>query len=106
VFAGAGALSGWLGLPANVLSYAGLFLMPYAALVAYVGTRPEIPRGAAWAVVTCNLIWAVDSAMLLVSGLVTPTALGQSFLIAQAAVVAGLAGLQYIALRRSAAIAA
>jgi len=99
-FAGAGILDGLLGLPTELLRYAGLSLIPYAAIVAYVGTRPSVSRAAAWAVIAANMIWAIDSIVLLVSGYVAPTALGYAFVLSQAVVVAGFAGLQCIGLRQ------
>lgn len=104
-FAGAGILNTWLGLPTNLLFYAGLSLLPYAALVAYVGTRETISRPAVWAIVAYNTVWTIDSVALLVSGSVAPTMLGYAFVVFQAAVVAGFAGLQYAALRKSAVVA-
>jgi hypothetical protein len=47
-FAGAGILSGLLGLPTQLLVYAGFSLLPYAAIVAYAGTRPTVSRPAVW----------------------------------------------------------
>ena len=44
MFAGAGLLAGLLGLPDELLRYAGVVLLPFAAFVAYVGTRGDIPR--------------------------------------------------------------
>ncbi len=104
-FAGAGILDAWLGLPASLLFYAGLSLVPYAAIVAYVGTRQAISRVAVWAIIAYNATWAIDSAVLLASGYVSPTALGYAFVIFQAAVVAGFAVLQYMGLRTSAVTA-
>lgn len=104
-FAGAGFLDGLLGLPTELLRYAGLSLLPYAAIVAYAGTRPNISRPAVWAIIAANVVWAADSIMLLVSGYVSPTALGDAFVIFQAAVVAGFAGLQYVGLRKEAVTA-
>jgi hypothetical protein len=104
-FAGAGILDAWLGLPAKLLFYAGLSLIPYAALVAYLGTRPVISRAAVWAIIAYNATWAIDSIALLVSGTLSPTALGYAFVIFQGAVVAGFAGLQYLGLRKSAVTA-
>jgi hypothetical protein len=98
-FAGAGILDTLLGLPTEVLRYAGLSLIPYAAIVAYVGTLPDVSRAAVWAVVAYNALWSIDSVALLVSGYVAPTALGYAFVIFQAAVVAGFAALQVVALR-------
>jgi hypothetical protein len=99
-FAGAGILDGLTGLPMELLRYAGLSLIPYAAIVAYVGTRPNISRAAVWAIVAYNALWSIDSVVLLMSGTVAPTALGYAFVIFQAAVVAGFAGLQVAGLRK------
>ena len=60
---------------------------------------------AVWAIVAYNALWAIDSIVLLVSGYVAPTALGYAFVIFQAAVVAGFAGLQVIGLRKEAVTA-
>jgi hypothetical protein len=104
-FAGAGMLSGPLGLPTQLLVYAGFSLLPYAAIVAYAGTRLTVSRPAVWAIVAYNTLWAVDSIVLLVSGTVAPTGLGYGFVVFQAAVVAGFAALQVIGLRRDAVTA-
>ncbi|HYE00911.1 MAG TPA: hypothetical protein VEH84_16125 [Alphaproteobacteria bacterium] len=100
--AGAGPLAGPLGLPEELLRYAGLALLPYAALVARLGTRPDPARGAVWAVIAVNACWAADSLLLLLSGWVAPTALGTAFVLAQAAVVAAFAVAQHAGLRRGA----
>lgn len=102
-FAGAGLLADPLGLPVTLLRYAGLALLPYAAAVAFLGTRTTIPRGAGWAVVAINVLWALDSIALLASGAVAPTALGVAFVAFQAAVVAGFAVAQAYGLRAAAA---
>ena len=101
--AGAGVLEDLLGLPAALLREAGLILLPYVAFVAWVGMREPIARGAVWAIITANALWALASVGLLVSGLVRPTALGYTFVIAQAIVVALLGELQYAGLKRPAA---
>jgi|GEM_PF-801965 len=61
MIAGAGLLEGVLGLPESLLRYAGLFLVPYAIVVAFVGTRERIARGAVLAIVAVNLLWVVES---------------------------------------------
>jgi hypothetical protein len=96
---GAGALAGLLGLPVPLLRGAGLVLLPWAALVAWLAYRPAMPRRAVWAVLMLNVIWVVDSLLLLISGLVAPTALGTTFVLAQAAAVAALATAQGVGLR-------
>lgn len=93
-------LSGLLGLPAGLLRGAGLILLPYAALVAWLALRAAPPpRWAVWAVVGINACWAADSLLLLLSGWVAPTGLGIAVVVMQALAVAGFAVLQALALR-------
>lgn len=98
---GANALSRLLGLPPALLLYAGLVLLPFAGLVFYVATRDAISRPAVWFVIVANVLWTVDSILLLVLGWVNPSALGYAFIIAQALVVGVLAELEYFGMRRS-----
>jgi hypothetical protein len=98
--AGAGVLDDLLGLPVALLRAAGLILIPYVAFVAWAGAREPIARRAVWAIIAANALWALASVGLLVSGLVAPTALGYTFVIAQGAVVALLGELQYAGLKR------
>ncbi len=53
-----------------------------------------------------NILWAVDSALLLLTGWVAPTGLGLAFVLVQAGAVAVLAEAQYLGLRRMAVAAA
>jgi hypothetical protein len=69
-------------------------LLPYAAVIAYLGTREPLSRGAVWTMITINAVWAADSALLLLSSWVNPTGLGYAFVIFQALVVAGFAEAQ------------
>lgn len=98
---GADMLSAPLGIPAALLHYAGLALLPFAAVVAWLATRSLLARGAVWAVVAVNAIWVVDSVLLLLSGWIAPTGLGYGFVIVQALAVAVFAELQIVALRRA-----
>ena len=100
LIAGAGFLDGLLGLPVALMREAGLILVPYVAFAVWTATRAEVARGAVWAIIAANVLWAVASVCLLASGLVAPTGLGYAFVIAQAAVVAILGELQYAGLRR------
>jgi hypothetical protein len=97
---GAAFLAGLLGLPTDLLRYAGLALLPFVAFVAFVGTRAEISRSAVTLIVIVNAAWVVGSIALLLSGWVAPTVLGYAFVLAQAIAVAILAELQWIGLRR------
>ncbi|WP_332687816.1 hypothetical protein, partial [Escherichia coli] len=83
----AGPLSGWLGLPAGLLQVAGLILLPYAAFVLWAGTRASAPRLAVRAIVWINLLWVLDSLMLL--AFQPAGALGIAFVLVQAVVVLG-----------------
>ena len=102
--AGAGFLASLLGLPEGLLRVAGLVLLPYAAFVAWLGTRSAgAPRNAVRAVVAINLLWALDSVLLLGFGPVAPNGLGVAFVLAQALVVLGFAAMQWTTLRGAAA---
>lgn len=65
----AGYVDELLGLPAAFLESAGLALLPFAAFVLYIATRPSLARAAVWAVVVLNAIWVVDSLLVFVTGL-------------------------------------
>lgn len=91
-----------LALPAPLLRYAGLALLPVAALILYVASRPQPPRFGVWAIIAVNVLWTIESFLLLFSGWVHPNALGQIFIAVQALMVAGFAELEFIGLRRSA----
>jgi len=101
MFAGAGILDGIAGLPTALLRYAGLFLLPYAALVGWMGFRASLPRWLVWTVILGNTAWAAESVLLAFSGWVQPTGPGIAFILAQALVVALFAGLQFLGLQRS-----
>ncbi len=98
---GAGALTPWLNLPEALLRESGLFLIAYAALVGWLGTRPSMPKALVWIVIVGNAAWTVASIALLFSGAVTPNLLGAAFVAMQAIAVGAIAELQYVGLRRS-----
>ena len=98
---GAGELAPLLNLPEALLRETGLFLIGYAALVGWLGTRQAMPKALVGIVIAGNAAWTIASIALLFSGVVTPNLLGEVFVAAQAIVVGALAELQYIGLRRS-----
>lgn len=100
LIAAGGLLADLLALPPALLRGAGLFLIPYVAFVAFVGTRDTVARPAVWAIVAANAAWAAASVLLLFSGWIAPNALGIAFILAQAAAVALLGELQVMGLRR------
>jgi hypothetical protein len=106
LIAGAFLLGGVLSLPEALLREAGIVLLPFAAFVLLVASRAAIPRLAVWIVIGLNALWVIDSGLLLLTGWVTPNALGYAFIIGQAGVVAVLAELEYFGLRRASTAAA
>ena len=101
MIAGADLLTGLLGLPVPLMRESGLLLVPYVALVAFVGTRETIPFSAVKVIIALNALWVLGSVALLVGGFVAPTLLGYAFVIVQAVAVGVLAELQIIGLRRA-----
>ena len=98
---GAGALAPLLSLPEALLLETGLFLIAYAALVGWLGTRQSMPKALVVIVISGNVAWTLASIALLFSGAVTPNLLGEVFEAAQAIAVGVFAELQYIGLRKS-----
>jgi len=98
---GAGALAPLLNLPDAFLRETGLFLILYAALVGWLGTRQTMPKTWAAIVVAGNVAWTLASFALLFSTLVSPNLLGELMVAAQAIATGVFAELQYMGLRRS-----
>ncbi len=78
---GAGVLAPWLNLPEALLRETGLFLIAYAALVGWLGTRQAMPKPLVVIVIAGNAAWTLASIALLFSGAVTPNLLGEAFVI-------------------------
>ena len=96
----AGPLADLFGLDAAFLRGIGAFLVAFAVLVAFTGTRERISRPAVHAVVAANLAWAAASAVMAIAGLGSPEAAGTVWIAMQAFVVAAFADLQMLGLRR------
>jgi len=97
---GADVLEPWLAMPGALFRAAGVSLLPFAALLVVLATRPTVPKSAVAAVIVANALWVVASIALLASGQVAPTILGYAFVVVQAVAVIGFAELQWIGLRR------
>lgn len=87
-----------LGLPAGLLFWAGVALFPIAAFMLWTGLARDLSRPAVWTVIIGNAGWVAGSALLLLA--TAPTGPGYAFVIVQAVVVALLAELEYVGLRR------
>jgi len=107
LIAGARLLEDWLGLPVALMREAGLVLVPFVVVVAFIGSRPAAPVSAVNAIIGINAAWTVASSLLLFSGWVAPNLLGIAFVLAQAFAVGAFGVVQYVSLRhtRSAATA-
>ena len=94
---GAAALAPLFGLPEPLIRIAGLALLPLAAFIGWLATKP-VPA-LVWVVILGNLAWTAESFATLAQYQATP--LGTAFVSAQALAVLALAGLEYVGLRRS-----
>lgn len=90
------------GLPAVLLTGAGVFMLGYAAVVVWMSRQETLRRWAVWTIIVGNALWAIDCAALAFVGVFDPSTLGIAFLLAQAALVIGFAELQYVGMKRSA----
>ena len=98
---GAGPLSGLFEMPEAFLRGAGLALLPFAVLIAFMARRESLARATVLAVVVVNALWTAGSFALLATGWLAPSLIGSAFVIAQALAVGLLALAQYAGLRGS-----
>jgi hypothetical protein len=96
---GAAALAPLFGLPEPLVRIAGLILLPLAAFIGWLASRPAPPRALVWVVIAGNLAWTAESFGTLAQQ--QATALGTAFVSAQALAVLGLATLEYVGLRKA-----
>ena len=92
----AGPLEDLLGLSPALLRSIGAFLLLFSAAVWVVASRPQVSSSAALAVIAINVLWAADSIAFLASGASDATTFGGIWIVMQALVVAGFAGLQAV----------
>lgn len=98
--AGASALAAWFGLPEPLLRWSGVALIPFAGFLVWLARREAIPRGLALGIVSLNVLWAIDSVLLIALGWTAPTTIGIVFVLGQALIVAAFAELQYVGITR------
>jgi len=98
--AAAGPLSGLLAIDAAWLQRSGLILFVWTAFLGWILTRKAVSPMLAWTVIGINLAWVAASILVLVEGAIAPNPLGMGYVLAQAAVVAIFAELQFFGLRR------
>ena len=94
-------VAGLLDMPAALLRYAGIGLIPFVVYVFYLSRRASLTGASVWLVIAFNVAWVIASGVLLLSGQIQPNAFGYAFVIVQAIAVAVFAGMQYVGLRRN-----
>ena len=62
---GAAALAPLLGLAEPLVRIAGLLLLPLAAFIAWLASRPAPSRTLVWVVIVGNVGWTVESFLLI-----------------------------------------
>ena len=95
----ADVLAGLLSVPATLLRYAGIGLIPFVVYLFYLSRRPLLAPASVWLVIALNIAWVIASGLLLLSGQIHPNAFGYAFVIGQAIAVAAFAEVQYVGLR-------
>lgn len=100
--AAAGALATLLGPSTVVIVGLGVFMLGYAAVAGWLGTRRPVRRLSVVLIADGNIVWAVASVTVVAFGWLGLTTAGTVWTLIQAALVAAFAALQLAALRRSA----
>lgn len=100
LLAGGPVIDDLLGARLALLWSVGLFTVAYGVFVWSVASGANVSRRAAESVMVGNLLWVAGSVAVVAAGWLSLTALGTAFVLAQAATVALLAGLQFFGLRR------
>jgi hypothetical protein len=94
-------LASLLGIqPALALEILGAVLIVYGAFLFYTAAQAQISRRIAIAAIVLDLIWVVDSAILLVAGWLPLTSAGMWTIGLIAVAVAAVAELKFFGLRR------
>ncbi|WP_129793025.1 hypothetical protein [Sphingosinicella sp. CPCC 101087] len=97
---GAGALAPLFGLDRSLLFGAGVALLPVGLFILWTGVRHTLMPWAVYLIVAGNLLWVLESLLVVRGAATTITALGTAFVLMQAAAVAGLSALEWFGIRR------
>jgi hypothetical protein len=87
-------------VPAALLFWAGLLLLPIACFIGVFARTPIVPTFAVQMIVLGNALWVLVSVALPMFGLIFPNGFGWMFILSQAMVVAAFGGLEWFASRR------
>ncbi len=105
MIAGAGLTADAFGLPADLLTWAGVACAPFVALIAFVLRSGTAPAGVIATIIAINFAWVAGSLYVAFGPTFAPSLLGRIFVLGQGAMVFVFAELQIIGLRRRGAAA-
>lgn len=100
-FGGGSAVSGALGIPFGLLMAAGAILALYGVAAAVLSMQDHVKPAWIVGLILVNGLWAIDSALIALSGWFSPTGLGVAWHLAQIVIVVGFGALQYIGMRKA-----
>jgi hypothetical protein len=98
----AAKMASLLELPQTLLERTAEFMVIYMLVLAVMATRIRLWSTAVMFIVFGNLLWSLGCVALLLTGTLSPNALGTAFVLMQAAAVTVFAVLEWRGLRRSA----
>ena len=93
-------LAALTGLPPALLLESAVFLLLYAAALAWLASRHPIPAGGVWLLVVGNPAWAVACVALMVGPWLPLTPWGMAYLAVHTVSVLVMALLQWMGLQR------
>lgn len=93
-------LGEWMGLPPTALRVLGLGFIPFILFLFYMTRQPTINPAHARFILILDAAWVVLTPVLLLSGWLPLTATGKWIIILTTDIVAILAVLEYVGLRR------
>lgn len=91
LIAGSGPISAWTALPAPLLFWVGILLLPIASFMAVSARLKPVPDWAVNIVILGNCAWVIASLALPLAAAISPNPLGWTLLGGQAVIVAMLA---------------
>lgn len=100
---GAQPLATAFGIPAWLLTTLGAALLPFAAWVGWLSRRQYAEPASTklvWLLIAGNVVWAIDSAALILGGWLPLTAIGMEFVAIQAILTVGITTLEYVGAKR------
>lgn len=103
--AGSFVAAGLLGLPAPLMLWVGVALIPWVVALGLIGRGERASKAVIYTIIAANLAWVAASFWVAFGPVFAPTLPGKVFVVVQALTVLGFAEFQMLGLKRSAAAA-